>query len=387
MALFEKKEINSPPVKKSAAREWWDSVLFAVVAATLIRYLFFEAYVIPTPSMENSLMTGDFLFVSKLHYGVRTPKTPLQIPLTHQTIWLTRIPSYLDWIQLPQTRLPGFSEVKHNDVVVFNYPGNANDPTERDEDGNGGFWFHPVDLRTNFIKRCIGLPGDEIEVKNAQAYINGKLAPMPAAMNNEYLIQTKEAVDEQFFQNYAVRSWNNVAPDSSNKNAFRYAIITSPESLNDMKASGYVTNTEQIPMRQKNAGDYGIYTLNPKWNADFFGPLLIPKEGLTVALDSNNVVRYGNVIKYLDHNDSSSVQVSKGTMTMNGKALKSYTFKQNYYFMMGDNRYESADSRFWGFVPADHVVGKAVLIWMSVDPNPKTIWWKIRWNRLFKLIQ
>jgi signal peptidase I len=167
--------------KKSAVREWFDSILFAVVAATLIRWLFFEAFTIPTPSMENSLLVGDFLFVSKLHYGTRTPKTPLQVPLTHQTIWGTNIPSYTDAVQLPQYRLPGFSEVKRGDVVVFNYPPELQ---------------HPVDLKTNYIKRCMGLPGDKLEVRDLQVYANGTAVENPVRMENEYFVATTTAVNE-----------------------------------------------------------------------------------------------------------------------------------------------------------------------------------------------
>ncbi|HEX9957015.1 MAG TPA: signal peptidase I, partial [Fibrella sp.] len=185
-----KTKTAQPVRKKSAIREWFDSVLFAVVAATLIRWLFMEAFTIPTPSMERSLMVGDFLFVSKFHYGTRTPKTLLQVPLTHQKIWGTEIPSYLDWIQLPQYRLPGFSDVKNGDVVVFNFP-----PEDQ----------YPTDLKTNYIKRCMGIAGDVLEVRHRQVFVNGKAAEVPPNSQMSYFIEaTKGDLDDTFFRQYNI---------------------------------------------------------------------------------------------------------------------------------------------------------------------------------------
>ncbi|REA63147.1 signal peptidase I [Dyadobacter luteus] len=373
------KELTSNPVsqknKKSAAREWFDSVLFAVVAATLIRWLFFEAFTIPTPSMENSLLVGDFLFVSKLHYGTRTPKTPLQVPLTHQTIWGTNIPSYTDAIQLPQYRLPGFSEVKRGDVVVFNYPPELQ---------------HPVDLKTNYIKRCVGLPGDKIEVRDLQVYANGVAMENPPRMEDEYFVATSTAVNEEkVFKENGISEYNsytetfNDTIPANDQNG--YIVFTTSEIAEKLKSYDFVKGVTVV----KSPKEISEPMLFPnsqlfKWNRDNYGPVSVPKEGVTVNLTPENIALYGNVIKSYEGNEG--VEFDDKSLKISGKAVTSYTFKQDYYFMMGDNRHNSADSRYWGFVPKDHIVGKAVFVWMSIDPNPTSLLSKIRWSRLFRVI-
>jgi signal peptidase I len=366
---------SSSVKKKSAFREWVDSIVFAVVAATLIRWLFMEAFTIPTPSMENSLLVGDFLFVSKLHYGTRTPKTPLQVPLTHQTIWGTSVPSYLDWIQLPQYRLPGFSDVKSGDVVVFNYPPELQ---------------HPVDLKTNYIKRCIGVPGDKVEVRNAQVYLNGKPMVNPVRMEDEYFVSTTTAVNEDkvFRENgiseYSTytETYNDTIPANDESG---YIVYTTSEKVAALKEFDFVRDVRQVVAPQ-NISEPSLYPSSSlfKWNRDNYGPITVPKEGVTVPMTPENVAFYGNVIKYYEGNEN--VEVTEGKITIDGKAIDGYTFKQDYYFMMGDNRHNSADSRYWGFVPKDHIVGKAVFVWMSIDPNPTSLANKIRWSRLFRII-
>lgn len=362
--------------KKSAAREWFDSVLFAVVAATLIRWLFFEAFTIPTPSMENSLLVGDFLFVSKLHYGTRTPKTPLQVPLTHQTIWGTNLSSYSDAIQLPQYRLPGFSEVKRGDVVVFNYPPELQ---------------HPVDLRTNYIKRCVGLPGDSLVIRDAQVYVNGQAMENPPRMEDEYFVATTTSVNEDKvfrengiseFYSYS-ETFNDSIPGNDETG---YIVYTTSAIAAKLKEYDFVKDVRVV----KASSGYvepGLYPQSAlfKWNRDNYGPVLIPAEGMTIQLTPENVALYKDVIKNYDGNEN--VVVDGNQITIDGKAATSYTFKQDYYFMMGDNRHNSADSRYWGFVPMDHIVGKAVFVWMSIDPNPTSIANKIRWSRLFRVIE
>jgi signal peptidase I len=360
---------------KSAFREWVDSIVFAVVAATLIRWLFMEAFTIPTPSMENSLLVGDFLFVSKLHYGTRTPKTPLQVPLTHQTIWGTDIPSYLDWIQLPQYRLPGFSDVKSGDVVVFNYPPELQ---------------HPTDLKTNYIKRCIGTPGDEIEVRNAQVYLNGKPMVNPPRMESEYFVSTTTAVNEdKVFRENGVseftsytETYNDTIPANDESG---YIVYTTADIAGKLKEYDFVRDIREV-VAPKDISEPSLYPSSSlfKWNRDNYGPITVPKEGVTVAMTPENVAFYGPVIKYYEGNEN--VELTDNKVTVDGKAIDGYTFKQDYYFMMGDNRHNSADSRYWGFVPMDHIVGKAVFVWMSIDPNPTSTANKIRWNRLFRTI-
>lgn len=379
--------MSQPKPKKSAFREWLDSVVFAVVAATFIRWLLLEAYTIPSSSMEKSLLIGDFLFVSKLHYGARTPGTPLQVPLTHQTIWGTNIPSFSTLIQLPMFRLPGFTDVKRNDVVVFNYPGDPDEPFEDPLQGNGGYKAFPVDLRTNFIKRCIAVAGDVVEIKKAVVYVNGKEGEIPPKAQFYYRLESNDLLDDRFFENEDIQDYGSYPADSLRPNKFLYQIRTTPQIVEDLKKHSFIRAVTHESRYDATTPEMGLFPAAAKQNPDFWGPIQVPKTGMTIQLDSANIAKYGHVIKYFDHNDTDKVLIEKGKVSIDGKAITSYTFKQDYYFMMGDNRYESADSRFWGFVPADHIVGKAVFIWMSIDPNPKSILNKIRWNRLFRLIE
>jgi signal peptidase I len=360
---------------KSPFREWIDSIVFAVVAATLIRWLFMEAFTIPTPSMEKSLLVGDFLFVSKLHYGTRTPKTPLQVPLTHQKIWGTDIPSYLDWIQLPQYRLPGFSSVKQGDVVVFNYP---------PED-------YPTDLKTNYIKRCIGVAGDVLEVRDRKVFVNGQAFPDPVKAETEYFLKTGSVISAKVFKRYDITDFEQNTETFNDtiaaNDASGYRIHTTPETAALLKQQDFVQGIEALGSPKGSVNPFQpVYpqsSLFP-WNVDNYGPITIPKEGATIQLDEKNIALYGPVIQKYEGNEK--VELAENSIKIDGKAITSYTFKQDYYFMMGDNRHNSADSRYWGFVPADHIVGKAVFIWMSIDPNPESVLNKIRWNRLFRII-
>jgi len=352
---FIKKKETKP---KSKIKEWTDAIVFAVIAATIIRWLIMEAFTIPTPSMEKSLLVGDFLFVSKMHYGARTAATPLQVPLTHQYIWGTKIPSYLDWIKLPQLRLPGFSHVKRNDVVVFNYP------TEME---------YPVDLKTNYIKRCIGVSGDTLEVKDMQVYINNNPAENPPKMQYKYFIRTSENLNARIFEKYDITEMYQMAEG--------YLVFTLPETAKALEKLSFIQSVDVIEATQGQA-ESAIYPDASKyhWNADFWGPIVIPAEGMTININDETLTKYGYVIQFYEGHDE--VTIANGTLAIEGQPVSSYTFKQDYYFMMGDNRHNSLDSRFWGFVPADHIVGKALFIWMSIDPNGGFTN-KIRWNRLF----
>ncbi len=338
--------------------------MFAVVAASLIRWATFEAYTIPTPSMEKSLLVGDFLFVSKLHYGPRTPITPLQVPLTHQTIWGTNIPSYSDAIQLQSYRLPGFSSVKNGDVVVFNFP-----PEEE----------HPADLRTNYIKRCIGIAGDSIAIRDLQVFINGKPFETPEMAQYKYYITTDQRLSEKFFLDRNIRVQDVYAWDNG------YYVDASPEMAAQIKALPFVKDValfKDEPGKEE-ADVFPHVPSRYKWNKDNFGPLYIPKKGATVAITPETLPFYEKVITVYEHNENTEVR--DGKLFINGQEATQYTFKQNYYFMMGDNRHNSLDSRYWGYVPEDHIVGKAVLIWMSTNEYGGFLD-RIRWSRLFKTI-
>lgn len=380
MAEVQTKKEEKPVKKKSATREWFDSVLFAVVAATLIRWLFLEAYTIPTGSMEKSLLINDFLFVSKLHYGTRTPKTILQVPLTHQKIWFTEIPSYLDWIQLPQYRLPGFTSVKNGDVVVFNYPGCPERP-----DPYGGFDKYPVDLRTNYIKRCIGISGDVVEVRAGQVYVNNKVFANPPGMQMEYALEANAQINEKIFQKYDISEFE---LDDRFTDKTIYTIKATDKAIQGLKTLDFV---KSVTMLLKTKADTTATEISFPYNGRLFpnnmdnvGPITVPKKGVTIQLDERNIAMYKGVITTFDGNDDA--KFVNGQIVLDGKPITSYTFKQNYYFMMGDNRHGSDDSRFWGFVPEDHIVGKAVFIWMSIDKDGSFLN-KIRWSRLFSIIR
>lgn len=371
-----------PKVYKSATSEWTEAIAFAVVAATLIRWLIMEAYTIPTPSMENSLLTGDFLFVSKFHYGTRTPKTPLQIPLTHQKIWFTEIPSYVDWIQLPQYRLPGFTEVKREDVVVFNVPGmdenNLGVPRNR--------WIkYPTDLKTNYIKRCIGLPGDVVKIVERQVMVNGEPLTNPEKMQYSYLVTAKDEINERNLVKLELdpEDYNYLGRNPENNNAI-YQIFLSPNRLDEFKQLPYVISVDR-DYRYNNGPDIRIFPSSKysPWNADNYGALTVPKEGMTIAINDSTLAFYGQVIQDYEHHED--VKIEDNKLTIDGKEVTSYTFKQNYYFMMGDNRHNSLDSRYWGFVPEDHIVGKAFFIWLSIDKYAG-FFNKIRWSRFFHFI-
>lgn len=356
-----------PPVKRTAVQEWADAIVFAVVAATLIRWLIMEAYTIPTPSMENSLLVGDFLFVSKFHYGTRTPKTPLQIPLTHQKIWFTEIPSYVEWIQLPQYRLPGISEVKRGDVVVFNVPGVSE---------NGGKEY-PTDLKTNYIKRCVGLPGDVLEIRDRQVYASGEIVENHPGMQYSYLVTSKDEINERNLDKFDLAGDDVQLLSKTKANHALYQMYLTDDVVSEMRKLPYIVSIELIKQESETFPHSPLF----KWTGDNFGKLTIPKAGWTIQLSDSTLALYGSTITDHDHNEDASIK--GGKLFIDGKEVTSYTFRQNYYFMMGDNRHNSLDSRYWGFVPEDHIVGKGFFIWLSIDRDRGGI----RWSRFFNLIR
>ena len=372
----------APPRPKSKLREWSDSFLFAIIAATLIRWATFEAYTIPTPSMENSLLVGDYLFVSKLHYGPITPQTPLQVPLTHQTLWGTGIKSFSDAIQLPTFRFPGFSSVKNNDVVVFHIPHEKQ---------------YPADLRTNYIKRCIGIAGDELQIKEGEVYINGKVAPKASQLQSSYFFrvaspndETSRALREQGVVDYNMPNGEPQAVAVPEYNGIGYLVSCQPRVAEYFRKQPYVqevVKTNPAVSLFPGVVDFpnpSLLSAQPRdWTLDNFGPLRIPKKGETIALNASNAGIYYKIIASYEPN--AGISWKDGLIYQNGQPLTSYTVRQNYYFMMGDNRHNSEDSRFWGFVPEDHLVGKAVLVWLSIDPYA-SFFHKIRWSRLFRTI-
>lgn len=383
---FWKKDNTSTEEKetkpKSKLREWWDAILFAVIAATLIRWLIMEAYTIPTASMENSLLVGDFLFVSKFHYGTRTTSTPLQIPLTHQKIWFTEIPSYSDAIQLPQYRLPGISRIKNDDVVVFNVPPDALNDRE-----------YPVDLKTNYIKRCVAIAGDVFEIRDQQIYINGVASENPEEIQFGYRVVSSSPIHPRNFDKYGIGEEDYVITGRTRSDDnIIYTIHLTEEKAEEIRRDNppYILSMEKEvdPTGGATVMPYGEYyksyglprNPNMRWTQDNFGPLWIPKAGETIAINDSTLALYGHTIVEYDLNDDA--RINDGKLLVDGEEVSSYTFKQDYYFMVGDSRHNSLDSRYWGFVPANHIVGKALFIWLSLDPN-KGIFSKIRWSRFF----
>ncbi|MCR5888148.1 signal peptidase I [Hymenobacter sp. J193] len=373
----------TPSLPKSPAREWRDAVVFAVVAATLIRWSAVEAYHIPTPSMESSLMVGDYLFVSRLHYGPITPQTPLQVPLTHQTIWGTKLKSYSEAIQLPAFRLPGFSSVQRNDVVVFHVP------HEQDR---------PADMRTHLIKRCVAIAGDTLEIRRGQVVLNGTAALPAGRMQNTYFLQVDAPDDaiRQAMYEHGVVDYNE--PDGMPRASINpetgksgFLISCTAEVAEYFRrqpyAQGLTVPTYAVSLFPGVADFHNPAAAStnqpPTWQLDDYGPLVVPRKGQTVALTPTNAGMYYTIVAQYEHNEGISWQ--NGTIYQHGRPLTSYTIKQNYYFMMGDNRHNSEDSRFWGFVPEDHIVGKAFFVWLSIDPYADLLH-KIRWDRLFRPI-
>ncbi len=372
---FWEKKPKAVQKPKSAVREWWDAILFAVVAATLIRWLIMEAYTIPTPSMENSMLVGDFLFVSKFHYGTRTPRTPLQLPLTHQKIWFTEIPSYVDWIQLPTYRLPGFSKVKREDVVVFNVP-----PKDLNEGKS-----YPIDLKTNYIKRCVAVAGDVLEIKNKQVIINGQPSNNPPDMQYSYLVTAKDEINERNFEKLELDPDDYSYLGRPENDKAVYQMFLTKSKVDELRNLPFVISVTE-DYRTSEGPDGRIFpgAKYTPWNGDNYGPLTIPKEGMKIPVNDSTLTIYGTVIKEYDHNKD--VKIENGKLTIEGKELSEYIFHQDYYFMMGDNRHNSLDSRYWGFVPGDHIVGKGFFIWLSIDKYASFIH-KIRWSRFFKLVE
>ncbi len=355
--------------KGSRYGEWVDAILFAVLAATFIRSLFIEAYQIPTPSMEKSLLVGDFLFVSKVNYGARLPMTPLSVPFAHQTLPIIGMKAYSPSLQLPYYRLPGFQKIKNGDVVVFNFPGE---------------YEFPVDKKTNYIKRCIAIPGDEIKLVNGVVYVNGKIVADPLKGEYSYKVTT----DGTGFNNKLLDKL-----DITDKDLYTNTFSLTKDMLKALKKE---SNVKDIKVEMSPEHEPG--STYPQWNGidwsrDFFGPLYVPKAGQKIPMNEKNYWLYKLPIEQYER--SGKLEQSGEGFTLNGKPITDYTFKMNYYFMMGDNRHNSLDSRFWGFVPEDHVVGKALFVWFSIrsdvqyipqaqgQPLEKKKFKGIRWNRIF----
>lgn len=392
--FWQKSKDDKPKKKKTKTREWVDAIVFAVVAATIIRVFFIEAYTIPTASMERSLLVGDFLFVSKVNYGARVPMTPIAFPFAHHTMPITGTKAYWDGVQWKFHRLPGLSDIKRNDVVVFNYPqGDTVALEQQDVDYyqmvrsegwaaiNSRYTIvsRPVDKRENYIKRCIAIAGDTITMANGLVSINGKPEPLKntGQISYEVVFKTPD-VNPSVFEDLGF----NISDDiRSTMTPNVYTFNGTSEMMAAVKKLDFVQSVKEFTaVPHEREGDIFPFDRNRDWNVDNFGPIIIPKKGWTVKLDSVTMPLYERSIRIYEGN---KLEKSGTGWLINGKAADSYTFKMNYYWMMGDNRHRSADSRYWGFVPEDHIVGKALFIWMSYDTNA-SFFHKIRWNRLLR---
>lgn len=376
--------------------DWIGTILVALVFVIIIRTFVIEAYNIPTPSMEKTLMVGDYLFVSKISYGPKLPNTPLAFPFTHNTMPFSNKKSYSTSIQWPFKRLPGLKDIHHNDVVVFNFPEGdtvvAQFPDQnyysliRKYGRNSilnqyPILIRPVDKRENFVKRCVGIPGDTLKISHSNIYINNILLIDPENVQFNYYIRTNgEQIGTDKLENLEITATDRLYnPDHD---SYVFALTRKQaENIKDLSSISTVTKLENTN-RQLSYLSFFPYNPDFLWNEDNFGPIVVPKRGITIALTPKLLPLYMRIIQVYERN---KVELKDSLIYINNKPASSYTFNLDYYFMMGDNRHNSADSRIWGFVPEDHIVGKAIFIWLSIDKT-KNSFKKFRWNRMFKKI-
>jgi signal peptidase I len=423
--IYITEKVNWTPWKKregknSAIVEWLDALIFAVVAVAIINIFLFQNYKIPTGSMEKSLLIGDHLYVSKVAYGPKVPNTPLFFPFAQHTMPFSKsTKSYLEWIKLPYKRLAGLGEVQRNDAVVFNFPAGdtvvlenqaesyysivrrkAHDFKNLDISGNreiksdeiyynmarNFIWdryeivVRPVDRMDNYIKRCVAVAGDTIKIIDRQVYINQEKQIDIPGLQYKYLVSTNGTpLNFKALKKIGIGSNDLLA-----RSGARYIILLNDESKKSLENFSNVTDIQDM-IESKGDYDYSVFPHSPDfpWNADNFGPLYIPEKGATVELNMTNLPKYERII---DHYEDNDLEIRDSTIYINGEQADSYTFKWNYYWMMGDNRHHSADSRYWGFVPETHIVGKPGFIWLSLDQD-ENFPSNIRWDRMFMSVK
>lgn len=392
--LLQKLEATNP-YKKSVVREWTEAIIFAVFAAAFIRMFLIEAYVIPTSSMEGSLIVGDFLFVSKAHYGIRTPKTILMVPLLHNRIPIVNRESYIAEPHLPFTRIKALESIDRNDPVVFNYPEGdsvyvvpGRTYSVYDVKRNPKYLgtlpdqypltVRPVDKKDHYIKRCVAISGDTIQVIDRQLYINGKPAQNPKYIQFTYQVNIPGSINTSQFED-----WGISREDQRAQGPGYMILVLNEEQKQKIQALDPGIQIVPFDMSRNNPTPHNLFPYDTLhfggWTVDNYGPVYIPKAGVTIPLSMENLAMYRRAIEVYEGNQ---LEVANGAIKINGQAADSYTFKMNYYWMMGDNRHNSEDSRVWGFVPEDHVVGKPLFIWLSAKDGK--IGNGIRWNRIFQ---
>ena len=410
--------------------EWISALLFAITAATLVHNYFIQPYIIPTGSLEKTLLIGDFLFVSKFHYGARTPMTAVAFPMVHDTLPLVKTKSYLDFPQLPYFRLPGFQKVERNEIVVFSWPADTVRQFFVKEKGVR----KPVDKKSNYVKRCVGIPGDTLSIVDGFVYINGERSILPERAKTQYVhsvykakgVSGRKLYQEGFkdftrkyrIENITQERYDAILPYihgiySNDRDNF---VVISPAAgipvnivnkqrlkmseLLEAKKDLLLTVSEAEQLKDKGGFDSIVRQINSSktantsffpnslpydWNEDNFGPIVLPKAGVTINLTTQNLPLYKKIIREYEGNQLSK---KEGAIIINGKESTQYTFQQDYYWMMGDNRHRSEDSRYWGFVPEDHIVGKPVLIWFSIEGiNDGIRNWSIRWDRVMTTVK
>ncbi len=414
---------------RSELGEWVSSITFAIIAATLVHTYFMQPFTIPTSSLEKSLLVGDYLFVSKFHYGARVPSSVISLPMVHDSIPLTKLPSYLKKPQLPYTRLPGLQKIKNNDIVCFNWP--ADSLATMWGDNSGKFTYKPVDKKTNYVKRSVGIAGDSLEIRDGYVYLNGKKNELPsrAKIQFYYTYEAKSTINGSNFPQFLIEKerigvykilseyWNNAKVQKAIKKngnlskisadslytevagginpdfARRLKMESVPNKININLTAQEVLKLkkykETVSVRKLNFNaDNAIFPhiKSNNWSQDNFGPIYIPKAGVTVKLDLTSLPYYKQIIQNYENND---LAVVGSTIFINGIEATSYTFKQDYYWLMGDNRHNSLDARYWGYVPFDHVLGKPVMVWFSWNANAASFGEKlksIRWDRMFTTV-
>jgi signal peptidase I len=404
---------------------WVDALVFALVAVYFINQFFFQNYVIPSSSLEKSLLTGDYLFVSKVSYGPRIPQTPLTMPLTQHTLPVVECKSYIEWPHWDYRRVKGLGDIQLNDIVVFNFPAgdtlcsapqyqafdyyqmcygigyqlypNRPDPDSlapdmrmkyfnaiyeagrqtirQNQTEYGEIITRPADRRENYVKRCVGLPGQTLQIKDRIVYLDGKANKEPENVQYTYHVKLKQAIPEEMMEDLGISM-----EDLTSLNTSGYMPLTN-RAVKVLKAHPDIV--ESVTLNTE-ANDLEIYPLNGNkhWTRDNYGPIWIPKKGESIDLTLDNIAIYERPIKVYEAND---LQIRDGKIFINGQEAKSYTFKMDYYWMQGDNRHNSADSRYWGFVPEDHIVGKPIFIWWSSDPDRRGIN-GVRWGRLGRIV-
>ncbi len=352
------------------------SLLFAIVVATIVHTYVMQPYTIPTSSLEKSLLVGDFLFVSKFHYGARVPMTTVAMPMVHDTIPVLQKKSYLNKPQLPYLRFPGLQKIEKNDIVVFNWPV---DTVYKFFDTSTRKANKPIDKKSNYVKRCQGTPGDMLQIKDGVVFINGKELQLPERAKPQYSY-TVTTNGQTFDPTYIVKELHitdgvyQTAP-----NTFIFSALTT-ESAERLKNNPIVTN---ITRNISHDPEPSVFPqVANGWNKDNYGPIYIPEAGKTVPLNAQTLPFYKRLISEYEGND---LKATGNEIRINGKIVNSYTFQQNYYWMMGDNRHNSEDSRYWGYVPENHIVGKPVFIWMSLDSHASGLD-RVRWERMFTTV-